>query len=303
MNLDKTARKLDNVQRRHPATAFTYAVIKRYGEDHAGYQAALLTYYGFLSLFPLLLVLSTFTQIIASSRPELQTRIINAVGSYFPVLGDQLSGHVHGLHKSGLALAIGLLFIFYGTRGVAAAFRHGVNHVWGIPRNQQDGFPVSALKNFVIIIVGGAGFIAAAAIATAAAAIGTGLLPHLLSSLINIGILFWLFAFLLRYSLPDRIKRSDTRVAALIAAVGIVILQLLGGLILARVLKHLDALYSYFALSLGLLFWIYLQSQMFYYALEIAVVRSQNLWPRSSSGHDPTEADKRLKTLEEHLRV
>src|SRR5207244_4150434 len=121
------------LQRRHRGLAFGHAVIKRYGEDKAGYQAALLTYYGFLSLFPLLLVLSTITQIIASSRPELQERIIAATASYFPVLGDQLEGHVHGLHKSGLALAIGILFIFYGTRGVAAAFRHGVNHIWGVP--------------------------------------------------------------------------------------------------------------------------------------------------------------------------
>jgi hypothetical protein len=60
-----------------------------------------------------------------------------------------------------------------------------------------------------------------------------------------------------------------------------VILQMLGGYILTRELRNLDALYSYYALTLGLLFWIYLQAQTIYYANEIAVVRSKKLWPRS----------------------
>ena len=46
----------DSLQRRSTVLGFPYAVIKKYGDDEGGRHAALLTYYGFLSVFPLLLL-------------------------------------------------------------------------------------------------------------------------------------------------------------------------------------------------------------------------------------------------------
>jgi membrane protein len=46
----------DGLQRRHGVLGFPYAVIKKYGDDEGGRHAALITYYGFLSIFPLLLL-------------------------------------------------------------------------------------------------------------------------------------------------------------------------------------------------------------------------------------------------------
>jgi uncharacterized BrkB/YihY/UPF0761 family membrane protein len=100
---------------------------------------------------------------------------------------------------------------------------------------------------------------------------------------------------MINFSLPKHISLAETRIGAVFAAIGLVILQLLGGYILAHELKSLDALYSYFAISLGLLFWIYLQSQMLFYAVEISVVSSQKLWPRSLEAHSPTAVDIQLK--------
>lgn len=292
MNLFQSfIKEADNIQRRYHFMAFFYGVIKHYGDDQAGYLAALLTYYGFVSLFPLLLVLITLTQMIASGHPELSSSVVNGAISYFPVLGGQLSAHISGLHKSGPALIVGILFMLYGARGVAAAFRNGVSQVWGVPRKEMEGFPTSALKNVMIIIVGGIGFISAAILAAIAASAGHGLRFQLISILVNIFILFCLFTFLLKFSLPKRIRYGDIWVGAAVAALGIVALQVLGGHLLVRELKNLDALYSYFAVSLGLLFWIYLQAQVVYFAVEISVVRSRKLWPRSLSGHNPTKAD------------
>ena len=43
---------IDRVQRRYPPLAFPFAVSKRYGEDNGGWAGALISYYGFFSLFP-----------------------------------------------------------------------------------------------------------------------------------------------------------------------------------------------------------------------------------------------------------
>jgi len=277
----KLIRRFDAYQQRHRLTAFSYAVIKKYGQDGAGQQAALLTYYGFLSLFPLLLVLATLTNGLLGDHPHLESTVTKSVTDYFPLLGNQLSAHVHSLRRSGLALVIGVLFTLYGARGVANAFRRGVRQLWGVPKSQNDGWPRSLFKSLSLIIVGGLGFIVASISAGWASAAGHGLAFRGLSIIVNLFILFWLFTFLLNTSLPRHVGLKQTRLGAASAAIGLVILQALGGLVLARELKSLDALYSYFALALGLLFWIYLQSQTLYYAVEIAAVSSQKLWPRS----------------------
>lgn len=276
--------KVDNWQQNRRWPAVTYAVIKKYGEDASGYQAALLTYYAFLSLFPLLLVLTTLASLLASNHPELQRDVIKGTTNYFPVLGGQLSAHIHSLHKNGLALVIGILFTLYGTRGVADVFRRGVQNIWSVPKAQRIGFPQTVLNSLVTIIVGGFGFIIASISTGLAASAGHGLAFRLLPVAVNLFILFWLFTFLLNHCLPRHVPIKDTRSGALAAAIGLVILQALGGYLLKTELQRLDALYSYFAIALGLLFWIYLQAQILYYAVTLSAVRAQRLWPRNIIG-------------------
>jgi YihY family inner membrane protein len=291
--IQKTIHRIDSLQQNHRLPGFIYAVIKKYGDDQAGYQAALLTYYGFLSLFPLLLVLTTLTTLLAGNHPELQDTVIKSVTDYFPVLGNQLSEHVGGLHKSGVALAAGILFTLYGARGVADAFRHGVNHIWHVPIVKRDGFPKSIWKSLSIILVGGLGLILASVMAGLAVHAGNGFGFRVLSILLNLAILFAVFVLLLKLSLPNKVRVKQVGSGAATAAIGLVILQALGNYLLARQLKDLDALYSNFAIPLGLLFWIYLQAQVMYYAVEIAAVRSQKLWPRSLTGKPLTASDRR----------
>ena len=294
-HLERLSRRLNRYQQRNHALGFCYAVIKKYGDDAAGYQAALLTYYAFLALFPLLLVLTTLTNTLLARHPQLDARVIKSVTDYFPLLGNQLAAHIHTLKRSGAALFIGILFTFYGARGVAGAFSHGVQHIWQIPKQDQAGFPKSVFKSLALLVVGGLGFLLASISAGLASAAGHGLLFRSLSVVINLIILFWVFTFMIDFSLPRRVSLAETRIGAAFAAIGLVTLQLLGGYLLAHELKNLDALYSYFAISLGLLFWIYLQSQMLFYAMEISVVSSQKLWPRSLEANHPTPVDEQLK--------
>lgn len=299
--LTRFIKRLDDWQQRHHLPAFTYAVIKKYGEDSAGYHAALLTYYGFLSLFPLLLIVTTVTSLLIGNNPALEQTIIDGLTDYFPLLGAQLSVHVHELHSGGWVLLAGILFTLYGTHGVADAWRRGVQRIWRIPRRQREGFPKGQIKSLGIVMIGGLGFILASISAGLAAAAGRGLAFAVLSVGVNLFILFWVFTFLIKFSLPRHVALKETRVGAAVAAVGLLVLQALGGYILAHELKSLDALYSYFALALGLLFWIYLQAQMLYYAVEIAAVSSQKLWPRSLQIATPTPVDKRITPPENEI--
>jgi uncharacterized BrkB/YihY/UPF0761 family membrane protein len=240
-----------------------------------------------------LLVLTTVTNNVLSSHPHLQDTVIDGLTDYFPLLGSQLSSHIHSLNRNGLALFVGILFTLYGARGVADAFRKGVQHIWRVPESKRDKFPKSTLKSLCLLIVGGVGLVGASVLAGLTAAAGHNIEFRLLSIALNIFILFWVFNFLLDFSLPSHLPLKQTKLGAAVAAVGLVVLQLVGGIVLAHQLKNLDALYSYFAIALGLLFWIYLQAQVICYAMVVAYVSSHSLWPRSL-GPSPTSVDKRL---------
>lgn len=289
--------RFDRFQQSHKFTAFTYAVIKKYSQDQVGREAALLTYYGFLSLFPMLLLLTTITDSILGNGSHLKVTIVKGLTNYFPQIGGQLSAHVHTLHKSGFALIISLLFILYGTRGVAEAFKRGVQTIWLVPlKDREEAFLKSLIRSIGLIVVGGSGLILASVLAGLASAAGQGLGFRLLSLAVNITVLFLLFKLLLNFSLPRRLPLKKMWMGAAVATVGLVTLQLLGGYILSREIRHLNAFYSYFALALGLLFWLYLQTQVLFYSIEIAVVSSKKLWPRSIETANATEVDQRLLT-------
>jgi uncharacterized BrkB/YihY/UPF0761 family membrane protein len=297
MNIfEKAIVSIDSFQRRHKPTAFMYAVVKKYGDDQAGYQAALVTYYGFLSLFPLLLVLTTVAGIAGNRDPELGKQLVHSVSSYFPVIGDSLNNSVKGMGKSGPALFIGIIFSLYGARGIADAFRNAVNHLWHVPLAKRSGFPRSLLRSFGLIFGGGGGLIASSIIAVWTSTAGHGILFSLLALLSNLVILYGVFVLILRLSLPLSIPVSKFRVGAAVSAIGLTLLQKLGSHILSSQAAHLSNSYSaLFATTLGLLAWIYLQTQVVMYAVQIDTVRDGKFYPRSLSGKNLTPADEHIK--------
>ncbi|MDB5169971.1 MAG: hypothetical protein JWN82_367 [Candidatus Saccharibacteria bacterium] len=301
MNIvQKTIGAIDAFQRRHRPTAFMHAVIKKYSDDQAGYQAALVTYYGFLSLFPLLLILTTVAGIIGHNNPEFGHDLVESVSRYFPVFAQALDDSVRGFGKNGLALAIGLLFALYGARGIADAFRHAVNHIWHVPLAKRSGFPRSLLRSAGLIFGGGGGFIAAALLAGWTASAGRGWSSAIVSVLVNLGILYAVFMLIFRMSLPLSLPRRKFRLSAVICAIGIAVLQMVGVIVLTRESEHLATTYSaLFATTLGLMAWIYLQIQVVIYSVEIATVKDSKLWPRSLSGQNLTEADHLLQKRRE----
>ena len=72
-------RKIDNFQQRFRPLAFSVAVVKKYSDDEGGHLAALITYYGFLSLFPLLLVATTATQLFLKNHEHLRARVVEGI--------------------------------------------------------------------------------------------------------------------------------------------------------------------------------------------------------------------------------
>ena len=128
--------RLDRFQRRHGWAGLPLAVGYKYFDDFGAYLAALLTYYGFVSLFPLLLLLSTVLGFVLSGDPRLQHEVLTSALHQFPLIGGDLARPKH-LGGGTIGLVVGILGCLYGGLGVAQAFQYATNTVWGVPRNNR----------------------------------------------------------------------------------------------------------------------------------------------------------------------
>ena len=300
--LKKLIAKLDRLQQSRPWLAFPLAVWKKFGDDQAGNLAALIAYYGFASLFPLLLVLVTVLDIVLAHDPTLKAKVLNSTFSHFPGIGDTLrnatAGHTVG--GTGIALVIGLVLTFLGARGVAAAAQNALNSVWGVPISRRAGFPWSLLKQIGLILVVGIGLLAttllsglagasASVLGGPAAQIGT-----LVVSLVLNVLVFWLG---FRLAVEREIKARQMLLGAMLSAIVWQILQLLGTYLVSHQVSKSSSVYGVFAVVIGLLAWLFLQAQFTLYAVEANVVSVLRLWPRSLAPPPLTAEDRRAYAM------
>ena len=111
---------------------------------------ALITFYGFLSLFPLLLLLASVLGFVLQDNGDLERRILDSALSQFPVIGDQLSDPV-GLQGNRTAVVIGGLVALYGALGVAQALQNAMNVAWSVPRNRRPNPVKVRLRSLLLI--------------------------------------------------------------------------------------------------------------------------------------------------------
>jgi YihY family inner membrane protein len=293
---EKVAHSVDRLQQRQPWLAFPIAVWKKFGDDQAGNLAALIAYYAFASLFPLLLVFVTVLDIVLRDFPSLRDAVLNSAFSDFPVIGPQIKEHVGSLHQTGPALAIGLLLTFLGSRRVANAAQHALNTVWAVPYSRRPGFPWNLLRGTALILAFGIGQIITSLLSGLAAGSGQ-VLAHCgavaVALVLNI-CLFWL-AF--RLATAKQISTGELFPGALLAGFAWQVLQFAGGYIIRHQIAHSSATYGAFAIVLGLLAWLFLQAQITLYAVEISVVRARRLWPRSLVPPPLTQPDRRALAM------
>jgi membrane protein len=287
--IEKPVAAADRFQRRRPWLALPVAVWKKFSDDQAGNLAALIAYYGFAALFPLLLILVTILNITLKNDPDLRHRLLNSAVAEYPLIGDQIRGHLGSISGTGLSLFVGIVLLLLGARGVAGAMQNAMCEIWGIPRNQRLEFPLSIPYQVMLMLVVGVGLLLTSFLSGLAGGAGnvlSGAVAHVgavaVSLILNIG-MFWL-AF--RLAAVRRVIWRDLRTGAVAAAVVWQILQLVGGYVVSHQLHHASSLYGTFGVVLGLLAWLRLQAEATLYAAEIDVVVVRRLWPRSLKSDD-----------------
>ena len=118
------------------------AVIRKFGNDQAGQLAALVAYYAFFSIFPLLLVFTTILGFVLQHNSNLYEDVQKSVLGHFP--GLQLG--THPLTGNVTALVIGLLASLWGGLGVTNAAQNAFDRIWAVPFKDRPDFLQSRLR-------------------------------------------------------------------------------------------------------------------------------------------------------------
>jgi len=288
--IERVVRRIDGFQQRNRVLAFPFGVMKKFGDDQAGYLAALIAYYGFFSVFPLLLVFVTILGLILGGSSHLAQTIQHSALGQFPVIGDQI--RVASLGGSVTALVIGILTSLWAGLGVMQAAQYAMNEIWDIAKKDRPNFWISRLRALLMLVVLGTFVVAATFLSGLTASIGRGLGIRILtlaaSFLVNLGLYMIAFRVLTRKNLTW----GDVFAGAAFGAVVWTALQVLGTYYIQHQVAGARSTYGAFAVVLGLLVWIYLGAQVTLYAAEINVVRRDHLWPRSLSHPPLTPADR-----------
>lgn len=295
---EKALRRADAIQQRHTPTAVFFGVIKKFGDDNGGALVSNLAYTGFVSVFPLLLILVTVLVNVAAGDPSLRSQVIHAATMQFPLIGKQLASNVHGLKRATAAsLTVGLLLLVWGVTKLAQAGLFTMEQVWNVPGPDRPGYLQRLGRSVAFLAILALGVIISTLLAGLVTyghqAFVIRALAQCLAAVANVGLYYLGF----RALSPKVVRSRELVPGAVVGGLFWTVLQAFGAYLVHHDLRS-DSVYGIFASVLGLVAWIYFGAQAAIYAAEINVVLARKLWPRTMVQPPLTEADRTSMALQ-----
>lgn len=281
----RIAGSADAWQRGHPVAGIPVAVLKKFSDDRGSSLAALVAFYAFFSLFPLLLALVSILGFALEGNPSLRDDVLDTALARIPVIGAQLRSQVEPLQGSGIGLAVGLVGALWAGLGVTLALGRAFADICDVPRVEQPSGLKARVRGLAMLAILGVTLVGATA--ATGVAVGGDLGPGateaaavLVSLMVNVVVFVVIFALLTPR--PHDFRELLPGIA--LAALGLLVLQSVGGWYVDLTISNATSTYGTFALVIGLLSWFLVAAHVLLVSAEVNVVLSWRLWPRSLIG-------------------
>lgn len=294
--------RLAEAREERPALDRVLLMNEHYGRVKGGQQAGAVTYFAFLSFFPVLALAVFAVGIISSVYPDAEENVTAAIDSVLPGIIGNGEGQI-SLDQvqdfSGLAGVIGVLGVLYAGLGWVSALREALIAVFETPPREQPTFVKGKLRDLSALLI--VGFVLVVAVAVAGFIsgfsadvldlVGLGselswlvkILAILLGLAANAVLFFALFKLLAEPEVPPRSLWQG----AILGAVGFEILKQLSGLLLGST-KGQPA-FQAFGIALILLVWINYFSRLVLYAASFAFMSPEAIAQRQAQPADPVQ--------------
>lgn len=222
--------------------------------------SALVTYFGFISIFPLFLVFTTVLGFVLEGNPELRDDIVDSALAKLPLIGPKLAASPEALEGSVVALVVGLLLALWSGTKAFIALQTALDNTNEVPVDDRNSFVqvrIRALGGIVVIGLAQAGSAALSGIVAAAGlpALGNvGLVGA--AALLNALVLSFSYRWLTSRSLTWR----SVVPGSVLAGVLFSLLQVVGSSIITRSQSNAESMYGDFATVIALLGWLSLHA-------------------------------------------
>ena len=276
---DRLVARFNTLRKRRPAVDHVVRMVQHYGTVNGNLQAGAVTYFAFLSFFPILALAFFTVGIIAKVYSGAEQDLIDAIGLVLPnVVGDG-PGEI-SLEQvqsfSGWAAVLGVAGVLFAGLSWLSAMRNSLEEVFERPHDEQPSFVIGKLRDLASLVLIGLVLMVAVVVAgfvTGFSDVVLGWL-HLSSQLswlvyvitrlvglaANAVLFFVMFRLLGSPQSPPRALWSG----ALLGAVLFEILKSLSFLLLAS--TEGKPAFQAFGIALILLVWIYYFSRIVMYA-------------------------------------
>ncbi|HZD79524.1 MAG TPA: YihY/virulence factor BrkB family protein [Actinomycetota bacterium] len=261
------------------------AVGHRSGENNGGQMAAALTYYAFLSLFPLLLLALSVIGYLLKDDPTAQREWVNRLAGSVPGLGSIIASNMRAVVEGrATAGAIGLAGLLWAGMGMVGGARTTLARIFRLPRASNPVLKrfrtVGALAALGVVALGSVSVTGFLAGLGSEAGVGLAVRALGIAGAAAVDLGFFLLAY--RVLAPGSGPSYPYLVpGALLMAAGWTGLKLAGAWYAARVISRASAIYGTFAAVIGVLAIFNIAAQLFVYGAELCAVMSERRHERT----------------------
>lgn len=229
---------------------------QNFREHRTGRNAALIAHYGFLSVFPLLLVFTTVLGFLLQSRPKLRDEIIDSAFQRIPIIGEQVGSEPDKLKGNVLVLIFGLLVALWAGLRAFNVLQSALDDVAEVPLKQRRSMLRTRAQSLLGIVVVGGAQIATAILASLVAVSGVRVFHRVLLIAGAAAVNTFVIAASYRWLCVRNFGWRQVAPGAIIAGVLFVGLQLAGTVVVGRAIANASSVYGTFASVIGLVTWL-----------------------------------------------
>jgi membrane protein len=294
--------RLASIRERRPFLDHVVRTQEHYSEVKANQQAGGVTYFGFLSFFPIMALAFFAVGYVARVYPDAQDALVDAINTVLPGIvgdGENEISLTDIQDSAGAVGVVGLVGVLYSGLGWLSAMRDGLFVVFEKPGFQQPSFVIGKLRDLLTLVLVGvvlmisvglsAGVTRFSGEALDMVGLGSelGWLLSLLAVAVGVAastVLFYaVFRLLGDADLPQRSLWSG----AVFGAVGFEVLKQLSSLLLS--FTEGQPAFQAFGIALILLVWINYFSRNVMYAASWAYTTREARALRQSDGPAPVQ--------------
>jgi membrane protein len=272
--------KVRDLRAKSRAIDIAVRTLQGYRDHRSARNAVTISYYGFISVFPLMLVFTTVLGFVLHNNPKLVADIQDSALAQLPFIGEQIATDPTKLHGSVFALIAGLAVSLWGGMKAFVAVHSALDDIGEEPLDNRSNPFITRLRALLGIAYVGGAQVVGAILASLASITGVGIVTEVLliisTTFVNAGVLALSYRWL-RTAWPSW---RSTLPGAIVGGVIFAALQLFGVAIVGRAIANASPVYGTFASVIGLLTWLTLHAIVALGGAELNAALEKSAQPR-----------------------